>query len=260
MGTSYRMRIVLSLARATLIEAVRNRLIWVAAIVALAAFGLSQFLNQVAITESREIQSALLAALLRISSVFIAAAFVITSMVREWNDKVSELLLSLPTPRSAYFFGKFAGFSILALVLAPVSALPLLLLVSPSAIALWTLSLFCELLIVISVSLFCVLSLNQIVPAFAAVAAFYALSRSMTAILIVAGAPLHDPTFADRIAGHILGLLSLLLPGLERMTQTAWLTTSFDGWTELGTIVAQTLVYVVLICTASLFDLNRRNF
>ena|SRR5260221_64158 len=111
------MGIIISLARMTLLEAVRNRLVWLAAAVALTAFGLAQFLNQVAITESREIQSALLAAFLRVAAVFIAAAFVITSMVREWGDKVTELLLSLPAPRSFYFFGKFAGYAMFALIL-----------------------------------------------------------------------------------------------------------------------------------------------
>src|SRR5437016_14601909 len=94
------MPIVASLARAALLEAVRNRLLWLAVVVAVIAFGLAQFLNQVAITESREIQTALLAAALRVAAVFMVAVFVITSMVRESSDKVTELLLSLPAPRS----------------------------------------------------------------------------------------------------------------------------------------------------------------
>jgi len=251
---------ITSLARLTLLEAVRNRVVWLAAIVALTAFGLAQFLNQVAITESREIQSALLAALLRVAAVFIAAAFVITSMVREWSDKVTELLLSLPAPRSTYFFGKFAGYAALALILAPLSAVPLLLLAHPAGIALWTFSLFCELLIVIAVSLFCVLSLTQVVPAFAAVAGFYALSRSMAAIQLISSAPLQDPTLPDRIANQIVELLALLLPALDRMTQTAWLWQPGEGSAALVAIFTQTLIYLVLIGAASLFDLYRKNF
>ena len=251
---------ITSLARLTLLEAVRNRVVWLAAIVALTAFGLAQFLNQVAITESREIQSALLAALLRVAAVFIAAAFVITSMVREWSDKVTELLLSLPAPRSTYFFGKFAGYAALALILAPLSAVPLLLLAHPAGIALWTFSLFCELLIVIAVSLFCVLSLTQVVPAFAAVAGFYALSRSMAAIQLISSAPLQDPTLPDRIANQIVELLALLLPALDRMTQTAWLWQPGEGLAALVAIFTQTFFYLVLIGAASLFDLYRKNF
>src|SRR6266851_2039189 len=169
----FAMPIVASLARATLLEAVRDRLLWLAVVI---AFGLAQFLNQVAITESREIQTALLAAALRVAAVFILAVFVITSMVRELGDKVTELLLSLPAPRAAYFFGKFAGHAMVAAILALLSALPLVLFANFQGLVLWTISLICELLIVTAMSLFCVLSFAQVVPAFAAVAGFYLLS------------------------------------------------------------------------------------
>src|SRR5260221_6453985 len=112
------MPIVASLARATLIEAVRNRLLWLAVMVVVIAFGLAQFLNQVALTESREIPTAVLAAPLRIAAVFIVAVFVITSMLSELSDNVTELLLSLPAPRSTYFFGKRSGYDTVATVLA----------------------------------------------------------------------------------------------------------------------------------------------
>src|SRR5438093_5474466 len=167
------MPIVASLARATLLEAVRNRLLWLAVVVVVIAFGLAQFLNQVAITESREIQTALLAAALRVAAVFMVAVFVITSMVRESSDKVTELLLSLPAPRSVYFFGKFAGYAMLVSILAVLSALPLVPFANLQGLALWTVSLVCELLIVTVWSLFCVLFFVQVVLAFAVVVLYY---------------------------------------------------------------------------------------
>lgn len=254
------MRIIASLARTTLLEAVRNRLVWLAVAVVLIAFGLAQFLNQVAIAETREIQTALLAAPLRIAAVFILAVFVITSMVREASDKVTELLLSLPAPRSAYFFGKFAGYACVAAILALLCSLPLMLFAPPLGLAFWTASLLCELLIVMAMSLFCVLSLAQVVPAFAAVAGFYLLSRSMAAMQIIAGAPLHDPSLTDRIVNAVVGWIALLLPSLDSMTQTTWLLGSAPGVSVLGPVVGQTALYLVLICSAALFDLHRKNF
>jgi ABC-type transport system involved in multi-copper enzyme maturation permease subunit len=254
------MPIVASLAKAVLLEAVRNRLLWLAAVVIVAAFGLAQFLNQVAITESREIQAALLAALLRVAAVFIVVTFVITSMVRESSDKVTELMMSLPAPRATYFFGKFAGYAAVALILALFCALPLVLFAHPGGLALWTASLLCELLIVTAMSLFCVLSLAQVVPAFAAVAGFYLLSRSMAAMQIIAGAALQDPTLTDRVVNAIVKLIALLLPALDRMTQTTWLLESPPGASALGPIVGETAIYLVLIGAAALFDLYRKNF
>ena len=254
------MPIVASLAKAVLLEAVRNRLLWLAAVAITAAFGLAQFLNQVAITESREIQAALLAALLRVAVVSIVVTFVITSMVRESSDKVTELLLSLPAPRATYFFGKFAGYAAVALILALLCALPLALFTDPGGLAIWVVSLVCELLIVTAMSLFCVLTLTQVVPAFAAVAGFYLLSRSMGAMQIIAGAALQEPTLTDRVVNAIVELIALLLPALDRMTQTTWLLEPAPGASTLGAIVGQTAIYLVLIGAAALFDLYRKNF
>jgi ABC-type Na+ efflux pump permease subunit len=254
------MPIVTSLAKAVLLEAVRNRLLWLAAVVIVAAFGLAQFLNQVAIAESREIQAALLAALLRVAAVFIVVTFVITSTVRESSDKVTELLLSLPAPRFIYFFGKFAGYAAVALILALLCALPLALFAHPGGLAVWLASLVCELLIVTATSLFCVLTLTQVVPAFAAVAGFYLLARSMAAMQIIAGAAFQDPKLTDRVVNGIVELIAFLLPALDRMTQTSWLLESPPGASALGPIVGETAIYLVLIGAAALFDLYRRNF
>jgi len=253
------MPIVASLAKLTLLEAVRNRLLWLAVAVVVIAFGLAQFLGQVGITETREIQIALLAALLRVAAVFIVAAFVITSMVRESSDKVTELLLSLPTPRAAYLLGKFAGYASVAAILALVCAMPLVPFAKPIGLALWTASLVCELLIVTAMSLFCILSLAQVVTASAAVAGFYLLSRSIAAMQIIAGASLHEQTFTDQIVGTVVALIALLLPSLDSMTQTTWLLGGADGNVAVS-VFGQTAIYLVLICSAALFDLYRKNF
>lgn len=254
------MPIVVSLARSTLLEAVRNRLLWLAAVVIVIAFGLAQFLNQVAITESREIQTALLAAPLRVAAVFIIAVFVITSSVREQNDKVTELLLALPVPRASYFFGKFAGYGALALILALLCAAPLALFAHFAGLVLWAASLLCELLIVAAMSQFCVLSLAQVVPAFAAVAGFYLLSRSMAAMQIIAGASLQTPTLTDRIVSSVVDSIAFVLPALDRMTQTSWLLGPAPVTNTLASTLGQTVIYLVLICAAALFDLYRKNF
>jgi ABC-type transport system involved in multi-copper enzyme maturation permease subunit len=251
---------IVTLARITLLEAVRNRLLWLAAASIVVALGLAQFLSQVAIAESREVQTALLAAALRVSAVFMLAVFVITTTVREFNDKVIELLLSLPAPRSFYFLGKFAGYAAVAAIVALLSALPLAPFAGAPGLALWTASLFCELLIVAAISLFCVLSFAQVVPAFAAVAGFYLLSRSMAAMQVIAGAPLQEPTFADRAVRIIVDLIALVLPSLDRMTQTAWLLGPSPDASTLGGVLGQTSIYLLLIGGASLFDLYRRNF
>ena len=121
------MAFAVSLIRLTLLEALRTRLPWLVVTLIFASLGAAKFLDQVAIIEATQIQATLLAALLRIAAVFVVVVFVVTSMVREAGDKVSELLLSQAAPRSAYYFGKLAGYSMVAALIAIAFSLPLAL-------------------------------------------------------------------------------------------------------------------------------------
>jgi len=255
------LRHILPIARYTLLEARRNRLLMLALILVAAGLAFTQFLQQVAITESNQIQAALLAALLRVGAVFMLASFVVTSMVREFNDKVMELILSRPLRRSSYFLGKLAGYAAVALALALISSLPLALFAPAARVALWGLSLACELLLVTAFALFCVLSLTQVMSALGAVAGFYLLSRSIGALQIMAANPLSDAlSLGQNLVNFVIDAIAFLLPGLDRMTQTGWLIYSAPSTSEILGVLAQTAVYLLLLCGAALFDLQRKNF
>ena len=254
------LRHILPIARYTLLEAVRNRLLWLTLILVAAGLAFTQFLQQVAITESNQIQAALLAALLRVGAVFMLAGFVVTSMVREFNDKVMELVLSRPLRRSSYFFGKLAGYAGVALALALISSLPLALFAPATRVALWGLSLACELLLVTAFALFCVFSLTQVMSALAAVAGFYLLSRSISALQIMAANPLSEVNLGQEVVNYVVDAIAFLLPGMDRMTQTGWLLYGAPTTAEIMQLLAQTAVYALLLCGAALFDLQRKNF
>jgi len=255
------LRPILPIARYTLLEARRNRLLMLALILVAAGLAFTQFLQQVAITESNQIQTALLAALLRVGAVFMLAGFVVTSMVREFNDKVMELILSRPLKRSSYFLGKLAGYTAVALALTLISSLPLALFAPAPRVALWGLSLACELVLVTAFALFCVLTLTQVMSALAAVAGFYLLSRSISALQIMAANPLSDGiTLGQKLVNYVIDAIAFLLPSLDRMTQTGWLIYGAPTAAEIAQLLAQTAVYVLLLCGAALFDLQRKNF
>jgi hypothetical protein len=254
------MGFVTTLARMTVLEALRERLLWPAALVVLAGAALAQFLQQVAITESREIQTAVLAALMRASAVFIMTIVVVSGMAREAGDKVTELLLSFPVPRNRYVFGKFLGYAALAALLAFVFAVPLALYARSLAVLAWAASLACELLIVAAVSTFCALTLARTLSALAAVAGFYLLARSMSAIQLIAHAAPGPKSLADRAITGAADLVALALPALDRMTETAWLLQGTPGAAELAGLAGETCLYVALIGAAALFDLYRKNY
>jgi ABC-type transport system involved in multi-copper enzyme maturation permease subunit len=251
---------LLTIAYYTVLEAARNRLLYLVALILAVALAFALFLKQVAITESGDIQLAFLAALFRFAAVFVAAAFVVVSQVREANDKVMDVLLTRDLSRAEYLFGKLLGYLAAALLLAILFALPLCFFAPVNRALTWGLSLFLELSIVASLSLFCVLTFNQVVGSLAAVSGFYALSRSMAALQLIGASRVGEGNLLlDKVANAVLEVIAFLLPRLDLFTQTAWLLGQ-DAPINAPWLVAQSVIYVALLSFAALFDLKRKNF
>src|SRR5918911_126349 len=83
-------------ARLALAEARRGGLAWLALGAAAAGLAVGGFLSQLALTESRMLQAAVVAALLRVCAVFMLAAQIVSSVRREIDEKRLELMLALP--------------------------------------------------------------------------------------------------------------------------------------------------------------------
>src|ERR1051325_8010864 len=113
------------LARLALLEARRGGLPWLALGALAAGFGLAAFLSQVALTESLQLQAAILAAWLRACCVFLVAAQVSSSVLREIQDKGLEMMLALPLSRAAQYLGRFLGFALCGACIAAPFALAL---------------------------------------------------------------------------------------------------------------------------------------
>jgi len=249
----------LLLAHSTLLEARRSGLPWLALGLLAAALGLAAFLSQVAVTEGRELQAALAAALLRAGAAFLLAAHVAASVVREANDKVLELALALPLSRSQYYVGKLVGYGTIGLGFAAAFALPMLLWAAPGSAALWSASLAAELLLVCAASLFFAVTSANVVPAIAATAGLYLLARSIAAIQLLARGPLAEETWTQSIARGAVDAVALLLPRLDAATRSEWLLYAPPAPGEYGAAVGALILYAGLLCAAGLFDFHRRN-
>jgi hypothetical protein len=248
------------LARLCLVEARRGGLPWLAAAALLAALSLAAFLSEVAITESRSLQLAVLAAVLRASAVFFVAAQVAASTLREINDKGLELMLSLPLPRATHYLGRLAGFGACAVALAAAFSLALLPWAPPAAVALWGLSLACEAALVAAAALFFAMTLAQLVPAIAATTGLYLLARSVAAIQAIAAGPLALDSTLTRLAGLALDGVALLLPRLDAVTRTEWLLYGAPAAGAYALALGSLVLYALLLAAAGLFDFHRRNF
>ncbi len=253
------MRPIVALARSILIEARRSGLPWLALGSVALALGLAGFLSQVAITESLQLQAAVSAAFLRACAVFVLATYVVTSTVREANDKGIELVLSLPVSRASYYLGKLFGFALCGAALAACFALPLAIWAPPGVVALWGVSLALENLLVAAASLFFAMALGQVLPSIAATAGLYLLARAIAAVQAIAAGPLAEPTLPQKVARWTVDAIALVLPRLDSATRTDWLLYGPPSAAELGRLVAGLGIYSVLLIAAGLFDLSRRN-
>jgi len=248
-----------TLARFVLLEARRSGLPWLAlACIALSA-GMAGFLSEVALTESRALQTAVVAAVLRACAVFLIAAHVASSTLREMNDKGLELMLTLPLSRPTQYLGRLAGFGALGILVAAAFSAPLALWAAPSAVALWGLSLACECALVAAAALFFAMTLAQLVPAIAATAGLYLLARSIGTIQAIAGGPLAEPSFAGQAARWIVDAIALLLPRLDSVTRTEWLVYAPPAGGAYVAALAGLGLYVLLLVAAGLFDFQRKN-
>ena len=249
-----------TLARLVLIEARRGGLPWLAAACIAAGLGLGAFLAQVALTESRELQLAIVAAWLRACAVFLMAAHVATRTVREIDDKALEQMLALPLGRPAQYLGRLGGLAACGALLAAAFALPLLVWAPPGAVALWGVSLSLEAALVAAAALFFAMTLAQPVPAIAATAGLYLLARSITALQALAsGGPLADGSLAGQLARGTVGAIALVLPRLDEVTRSEWLLYGAPPLSVFATAVGGLLVYAAPLIAAGLFDFQRRN-
>jgi len=252
---------IATIARYTLLEALRTRLPALVLVTLCVLLLASFFVEAIAVTEGARFQTGFYASGVRLAGVFIAALCVLVSVAREFNDKGLEMLLALDLPRGHYILGKLAGFLAIACLIAAVASIPLAWLVAPQAVLQWALSLALELAIVAALALFCMITFNQLVPAASFVVAFYLLARSLTAIRLMGANPL---TGADALSHQVIQYtveaLALVMPALDAWTQTAWLLDRYAAWSTMAQLAWQSVLYVVLLTAAAMFDLHRKNF
>ena len=251
---------IVTLARFTLLEALRTRLPWLFAIVLALILVTAYFIQQLAITESTRLQIGFSAGAARLAAVFMLSLHVLNSMVREFNDKGFELTLSFDVRRSHYVLGRLCGYMLIALLLAVIATLPHLLLAPAQAVLQWGLSLALELAIMTALSLFCIVTFTHLMPAASFVFGFYLLARALTAIQLISDTPLiGGGTLSHQVMSLLVDALALVLPALDRFAQSVWLADHAASWPALGANAVQALIYTVLLAAAAMFDFQRRN-
>lgn len=252
---------VLTISRFTVIESLRNRLLLLSILVLGISFAMVEFIGDLAITEHRVTQVAILAAFLRMSAVVMVTLFVVSSTVRELHDKTLEMILAMPIRRGSYYLGKLIGYFYIAALVAVFFAALLLLYADAEQVFIWMISLFFELVLVVALSLVMLFTFNQVPSALTAVFIIYGASRIVTSIFLMAKYPIIAHTsMAQQFMDAFIELLTWLLPDLHRFTRTEWLAYNTADWGTLLPLLGQTAIYLVFLSFIALFDFYRKNF
>ena len=252
---------IITIARYTLLEALRTRLPVLVLIVLAAVLGASFFIEALSVTEGARFQAGLYASGARLACVFIAGIFVLVSVTREFDDKGLDVLLALDLPRSHLVLGKLAGFLAIGALIAVAASLPLAWFTAPQAVLQWAASLALELAVIVALALFCIITFNQLTPAASFVLAFYLLARSLTAIRLMSANPVAGgDTLSHQVIQFLVEALALIMPSFDSWTQTAWLVNEPAPWSAILLLTGLGALYVALLAAATLFDLYRKNF
>lgn len=253
---------IATIARYTVLEAVRTRLPLLTLVTVGIFFAASFFVREIAIAESARFQTAFYAATIRLAIVFIAALYAIASIAREFQDKGLDVALALDVPRTHYILGKLAGFVAIGVGLATAASLPLIALSGWEPVTIWGISLALELAVVLALSVFCVVTFNQLMPAASLVIAFYLFARTLSAIRLISANPIADAyTLSHRVMRALVDGIALIVPALDEWTRTAWLVVSAaPAWSALLDIGLRAALVVTILAAAAVFDMHRRNF
>ncbi len=252
---------ILTLSISTLYEAYSGKMIVAVVGVLGIGFTLALFLGEMAITETAQTQQALLAGFLRMGLVFVLAIFVVNGSVREIQDRSILLVLSLPVSRTTVFFGKFCAYTLVALIIVIFACLELSIFAPLAHIMPWGVTLWLESTLIIAFGLVCAFSLGQVPLAITTVAGFYLLSRSMSAVLLIAHNPIiHSDSLGQSVLVYLVDALAFMLPALDQLARAELILYGAGPEFNLSSLLLQGAIYALLLVSVALFDLYRKNF
>ena len=252
---------IATIARYTLLEAVRTRLPALLLVTLLALVAASFFVEAISIAEGMRMQAGFYAASMRLACVFIAGLYVLVSVTREFDDKGLDVMLALDLPRSQFVLGKLAGFLAIGALIAIAAAIPLAWFTAPQAMLQWAVSFALELAVIVALALFCIITFNQLTPSASFLLAFYLLARSLTAIRLMSANPLAGgDALSHQVIHFLVEALALVMPSFDVWTQTAWLVNEPAAWSAMLQLAGLSALYVTLLAAATMFDLYRKNF
>ena len=252
----------ISLFRFLLLGILNLRLVVLVSILLLVSVLLSSFIAELAIINSRQIATAVLADFLRYSLVFLALLLVITNVAEDFEFKQFERLLTMPVSRWQYIAAQFMVVASIATVLVSPVLIILALLASPELALYWSAALWLEMLLVGLLGLLAILSLEKIPQAVFFSLAVYMLAKlsGLISQMLSESVDLSDGGLANRVSELIFSGILHVIPRLEAFAQNNVFFES-SGLSEillnqLGTVS----LYSAFLLAVCLIDFYRKEF
>lgn len=229
----------------------------------LAAFGISVVLAGTALVETNAMATSYIAGASRMILAIGMILFVCFHIRRSFDNKEVEFILSKSISRHKFIFAYLLGFSLVASIILALTIAPLFFIqLGGFGLFYWSLSLFLEIIILISFATLASLILRSAISAVLASLGFYIISRMMGFFVLTIKLPksFADLSTADGIMKSLLKVLSVAFPRLDLFANSEWLIYGVTDFSNITLIIVQSLIYIPLMIFMSFYDFNNKQF
>lgn len=252
-----------SILKYILLSTIRDRLYIGLFLVLAISFSIAIFLGSSSLVEKEQMIASLVAGSSRIILAVGMILFVCLNISRAFENKEVEFVISKAISREKFILSYLFGFLITTLLIFIPLNIVILLIIDADLIGLlmWSLSLFLELMILISFAFLASLILKNSFSAIMASFGFYIISRMMGAFVLAINIP-NDVDLINKsnFLKVVLKTLSAIFPRLDLFAQSKWLNYGFNNPLLLQIILVQSLIYISLMLFMSFHDFKKKQF
>jgi len=231
-------------------------------IILLVGFMSSQFVSELSLTNSAEAKFSYQIEFYRYGFVLLSALILIVAVADDFASRQFENLLSMPVSRWQYLVAQISAVAILNAVMVILASFVLAFEVDLNVLALWSISMWLELMLCSFLALLAILSLEKVPSAMMLLLSLYVLSRASPIILEIIAQSVYYSD-GDTINETILWLFKIItyvLPNPHVFVQN-----DLFYSLKLSQInISQQALWVILYCAfiglVASFDFYRKEF
>ena len=255
---------MLTTIKYVLLTALRDKLFFALVACMLLAVILSRLLGSTALIEPTEMTIAFATASSRLILVLGMVVFVCFNIRNAFESREIDVMLSRPISRGNLVIAYQFGFSLvsLLLIIATCAMISIQGIAHWKGFAMWSASLFLELVLVVALSLFSGFTLRSAVSAVMMTLGFYVLARMMGFFMITAAnsVPFESPAINMMIRKSI-EYVSMVIPRLDFFADSDWIIYGAGKLNHgIHEFVLQAGIYIPLLLAAAIADFRRKQF